>query len=295
MLTLVIGTGYTGRRVLERLPADAVIGLSRSPIDTDRRLEVLDLDAPSALPVTLPTRYCVIYTVPPKGPAPDKRLRDLLALLQPPPRRFVYISTTGVYGDCHGRTVDEATPVNPSNERAQRRVDAEEQLAQWAAEKECELVVLRAPGIYGPGRLGIERIEAGLPVLREHDANPANRIHVDDLASCCIAALSNAAPPGIYNVGDNDHRSSTWFAGELAKQLGLSPPPEISREQASAEFSPQRLSFMSDSRRVDTSKMREVLGVTPRYANPEDGIRASLLDEGILARAPKSGPERSSP
>lgn len=281
MLTLVTGTGYTGQRVIERLPADSVIGLSRSAIDTDRRLEAFDLDTATVLPLELPSRYSLVYTVPPAGPSPDRRLQRFLSLLVPPPVRFVYISTTGVYGDCRGHTVDETTPVNPSNERARRRVAAEALLTEWATDENCELVVLRAPGIYGPGRLGVERIEAGMPVVREKDANPANRIHVDDLASCCIAALSNKTPAGIYNVGDGDHRSSTWFTQEVARQLRLPSPPEISREQASVAFSPQRLSFMSDSRRVDTTRMREVLGVAPRYANPGDGIRASLLEEAL--------------
>lgn len=279
MLTLVTGTGYTGRRVLGRLPADAVLGLSRSKIDTDRRVELLDLDNPTTLPLALPPRYAVIYTVPPRGSAPDERLQGFLSILEPPPKRFVYISTTGVYGDRGGRTVTEATTVKPSNERAKRRVSAEAQLAAWAAENDCELVVLRAPGIYGPGRLGVERVRAGLPVLAEEDANPGNRIHVDDLASCCIAALSADVPAGIYNVGDNDHRSSTWFTSEVARQLELPPPPRISRAQAEETFSAQRLAFMSDSRRVDTTRMREVLGVEPRYANPEDGIRDSLAQE----------------
>lgn len=280
MLTLVTGTGYTGRRVLDRLPADTVVGLSRSAVDTDRHVAAFDLDAPAALPLELPLRYAVIYTVPPKGsaedPAVDQRLQGFLSRLLPPPKRFVYISTTGVYGDCGGRVVTETTPVNPSNTRTMRRVAAESQLVEWAAANDCELVVLRTPGIYGPGRLGIERIRAGMPVLTEADANPANRIHVDDLASCCIAALSNEVSGGVYNVGDNDHRSSTWFTGEVARQLGLTPPPQISRERANVEFSSQRLSFMSESRRVDTTKMRELLGVTPRYENPEDGIAASL-------------------
>lgn len=279
MFTLVTGTGYTGRRVLGRLPVDAAVGLSRSPVDTDRRLAVLDLDKATTLPLELPSRYAVIYTVPPGGPSPDERLRRLLALLEPSPQRLVYISTTGVYGDCGGKTVSETTKTNPSNERTERRVAAEAQLAEWAVDKDCALVILRAPGIYGPGRLGIERIQAGMPVLSETDANPANRIHVDDLATCCIAALSGDVAAGIYNVGDNDHRSSTWFAGEVARQSGLPAPREISRNQANVEFSPQRLSFMSDSRRVDTTKMREVLGVMPRYANPEDGIQASLEEE----------------
>lgn len=281
MFTLVTGTGYTGRRVLECLPSDAVVGLSRSSLDTDRCMAVLDLDAATSLPVALPSPYAVLYTVPPKGPSPDERLQKYLAMLSPSPQRLAYISTTGVYGDCGGQTVFETTAVNPSNERAMRRVAAEEQLAEWAADSDCELVILRAPGIYGPGRLGIDRIRAGMPMLAAADANPGNRIHVDDLATCCIAALSSDVPAGIYNVGDDDHRSSTWFTGEVARQVGLPSPPEISREQANVEFSPQRLSFMSESRRVDTTKMREVLGVVPRYANPEDGIRASLLEEDL--------------
>jgi nucleoside-diphosphate-sugar epimerase len=281
MFTLVTGTGYTGRRVLDLLTADSVMGLSRSAIDTDRPVTTFDLDSASMLPIELPARYAVIYTVPPKGDAPDERLRRFLSMLAPAPVRFIYISTTGVYGDCGGETVTEATPVNPSNERAARRVAAEALLAKWAGKHECELFILRAPGIYGPGRLGLERIQAGMPVLAEDDANPGNRIHVDDLARCCVAALSPGAPAGIYNVGDNDNRSSTWFTGEVARQSGLPAPPEISREQANKEFSPQRLSFMTESRRVNTTKMRSVLGVMPRYANPEDGIKASLRSSAL--------------
>lgn len=276
MFTLVTGVGYTGRRVLELLPAVAVLGLSRSTAETDRRVEIFDLDAASRLPAALPDTYAVIYTVPPKGDPPDQRLQRLLSLLTPPPVRFVYISTTGVYGDCDGRTVTETTPVNPSSERARRRVAAEDLLAGWAGHHDANLVVLRAPGIYGPGRLGIERLQANAPVLAEPYAGPGNRIHVDDLARCCVAALLPGVPAGIYNVGDNDHRSSTWFSAEVARQLGLPAPPEISRDAAKRQFSPQRWSFLSESRRVDTAKMRNVLGVTPHYGRPEEGIKASL-------------------
>jgi nucleoside-diphosphate-sugar epimerase len=277
MFTLVTGIGYTGRRVLDLLPADFVMGLSRSAPDTDRPSTTFDLDSASALPVELASRYAVIYTVPPKGDPPDERLQGLLSMLTPVPDRFVYISTTGVYGNCDGRTVTESTPPNPSNERSARRAAAEALLETWAAKNRCALIILRAPGIYGPGRLGVGRIWSQIPVLSEESANPGNRIHVDDLATCCVAALSEDVPAGIYNVGDGDHRSSTWFTNEVAQQSGLPAPPQISREAASQQFSAQRLSFMSESRRVDTTKMRRVLGVTPRYANPEDGIKASLL------------------
>lgn len=276
MFTLVTGVGYTGRRLLDLLPADSVMGLSRSAVDTGQAVQLVDLDSATCLPVALPSPYAVIYTVPPTGDPPDRRLQNLLSILKPSPARFIYISTTGVYGDCGGATVSETSPVNPSSERALRRVAAEAQIAAWADGRNCDVVVLRVPGIYGPGRLGIERLQAMLPVLAEESCGPGNRIHVDDLASCCVAALSPDVPAGIYNVGDDDHRSSTWFSGEVARQCGLPAPPQISRAAANRQFSPQRMSFLSESRRVDTTKMRRVLGVTPRYANPEEGIRASL-------------------
>lgn len=283
MFTLVTGVGYTGRRVLALLPRESAIGLSRSTLDIDRPTIALDLDSATTLPVALPSQYAVIYTVPPKGDAPDARLQRLLSILEPTPQRFVYISTTGVYGDCAGATVSEATPVKPANERSGRRVAAETLLAEWAGKTACDLVILRAPGIYGPGRLGLDNIRSRMPVLTEDDTNPGNRIHVDDLAACCVAALAKSTPAGIYNVGDNDHRSSTWFTGEVARQAGLPVPPQISREAANDQFSPARLSFMAESRRVDTRKMRELLGVTPRYTNPEDGIASSLEYERPVA------------
>ena len=123
----------------------------------------------------------------------------------------------------------------------------------------------------------VDRIREGMVLIQESDANPGNRIHVDDLASCCIAALSDKAPAGIYNIGDGDFRSPTWFSTEVARQCELTAPRTISWADAQKEFSEMRLSFFKESRRIDTRKMRDILDVTPRYANPEDGIRASLL------------------
>ena len=273
MFTLVAGTGYTGRRVLERLPADRVLGLGRSAIESRRAFEQVDFDEADSLPVSLPGRYAVLYTCPPDNEH-DRRLQRFLSLLTAAPSRIVYIGTTGVYGDCRGAVVTEASPVNPGSRMSIPRVAAEKLLADWCGDRACDLVVLRAPGIYGPGRLGIGRLEQGGAVLREEDANPGNRIHVDDLVSCCVAALSATAPAGIYNVGDGDHRSATWFAGEVARQAALPEPRTISRVQAEKEFTPTRLAFLASSRVVDTTKMRQVLGIAPR--SPEDGIRDSL-------------------
>lgn len=275
MFTIVAGTGYTGHRVLERLPADEVAGASRSPIETDRPLQIVDFDDLDSTVFDLPESYAALYTCPPDG-EDDERLRRFLAHLSPAPQRFVYISTTGVYGDWDGAVVTEKSPVNPSSRMSRPRVAAENQLTEWAARTGSDAVILRVPGIYGPGRLGIENIEKRGAFINDDEANPGNRIHVDDLVSCCLAALSEETPPGIYNVGDGDHRSSTWFAEEVARQAALPLPRKISRAEAKTEFSPMRLAFLASSRIVDTTKMREVLGVTPRYSNPEDGIAASL-------------------
>lgn len=277
-MNVVVGVGYVGRRLLDALPRNARLGLSRSPGRDDVR--ILNLDEEGSLSIELPEDHSIVYTVPPsRHHADDVRLARFLDALPSPPTRFVYLSTTGVYGDCSGRRVDETAPVNPQTDRAKRRVDAEKRLGAWCERYSTALVVLRVPGIYGPGRLGTERIERGTPVLDEADANPGNRIHVDDLVASCVAALDRDVPSGIYNLGDGDERSSTWFSQEVARQLALEPPPTVSRSEAARRFSARRLSFLGESRRVDVSKMKSLLGVTPRYADAADGIRASIAAE----------------
>lgn len=278
--TLVVGTGYVGQRFLAHQPAETAIGLSRSSVPSPHQIETCDLDAGGQIPIPLPDRYGVLYTVPPSSDhESDVRLERLLGDLSPAPQRFVYVSTTGVYGNRDGGLVDEETPVNPETGRARRRIAAEQALLSWGKQLDCEILVLRVPGIYGPERLGVERIREGLPVIAENDTGPGNRIHVDDLVACCAAALSQHAPAGFYNVGDGDDRSSTWFMNELARQCHLPAPPTITMEEAEREFSPMRMSFLRESRRVSTQKMRDVLGVTPKYANAVDGIAASLQED----------------
>jgi nucleoside-diphosphate-sugar epimerase len=268
MQVIVVGAGYTGRRVLERLGEERALGFTRSK---------LDLDQPRMSVPEMPGAYSLLYTVPPRSDDDgDPRLETLLAHLNPAPKRFVYLSTTGVYGDCGGRRVDETATVAPSTDRAKRRVVAEALLQAWCDEHDTERVILRVPGIYGPGRLGVERLRNGTPMIAEAEAGPGNRIHVDDLVACCIRALEADAPAGIYNVGDGDRRSSTSFAKLVARLAGISAPPEISRADAEDTFGEGRLSFLRESRVVDTRKMQDVLGVVPRYTDPEAGIRASL-------------------
>lgn len=278
MITLVIGPGYTGRRVLGRLPGAIAAGRS---LAGDQRLD-LDDDGESGgnCLIDLPAVYSVVYPVPPAYDQPgDHRLRRFLDLLPHDPARIVYLSTTGVYGNRDGALVDETTAPSPESVQAERRLAAETLLQDWCAAGDAEAVILRVPGIYGPGRLGTDRVRAAMPVLKEEDASPGNRIHVDDLAACCIAALSTEVPAGIYNVGDGDTRTTTWFMNEVARQAGLPPPPTVTREEAEKTFSPMRLSFLRESRIIDVTKMRSTFGIPLKYPNPADGIAASLEEE----------------
>lgn len=276
MKRVVVGTGYTGGRVLAALGGDAC-GYSRRGAGSGTGVLTLDLDSSDPQAPGLPPGCALLYTVPPaRDTEDDRRLQLLLSLLEPPPARFVYISTSGVYGDCDGRLVNEDATTHPATARARRRLAAERAAAGWCEARAVALVILRVPGIYGPGRLGLERIRSGEAVIAADEAPPGNRIHVDDLVACCLAALEPVCPPGVYNVGDGDHRSSSAFRRDVARLAGLPAPPEVPLAEAMATFSETRLSFLRESRRLDNRRMREVLGVEPRYADPEDGIRASL-------------------
>src|SRR5919198_910806 len=96
------------------------------------------------------------------------------------PRRLVYLSTSGVYGDCGGAWVDESRPLNPQTARARRRADAESQLERWCDAHGTTLIVLRVPGIYAADRLPLERLRHRLPVLRAGEDVYTSHIHADD-------------------------------------------------------------------------------------------------------------------
>lgn len=277
---LIVGAGYTGRRLAAALGAERVWTTRRPRGDLAEREIGLDLDRSDVALPNLEAPWTMIYTVPPSPHADDDdpRLSKLLAAVHTPPARIVYLSTSGVYGDRQGQTADETTAPRPTTQRARRRLAAEGILKAWCAERETELVILRVPGIYGPGRLGLSRRRAAEAVLRDGDAPPGNRIHVDDLVGACLAATASDAPSGIFNVGDGDHRSASAFARLIATLADLPEPPEISLDEARQRWSADRLSFVLESRRLDTTRMRETLGFAPKYGDPAAGIRASLED-----------------
>jgi nucleoside-diphosphate-sugar epimerase len=275
---VVAGTGYAGRRVFLALPADRSLGLSRSAEQNSAiRVLPLDLDQPDAQAIVVPEPSVLLYSIPPGDSSEsDDRLAAFLRRIAPFPERIVYLSTSGVYGNRNGRQTTENDATNPSTRRARRRLAAEQMLEARCEKEDSELFVLRVAAIYGPDRLGLERLRDGAKILREADSGPGNRIHVDDLVTCCLAAMTSDAPPGIYNIADGDLRSSNWFARTVASHAELPAPTKISYEEAERSWSEQRMSFVRESRRLDNQKMRTILKVKPRYADAESGILASL-------------------
>src|SRR5262245_44870402 len=145
------------------------------------------------------------------------------------PRRIVYLSTSGVYGDCGGDRVDESRPLAPQTERARRRLDAEQALGEWRAERGVEVVILRVPGIYAADRLPLERLRQGTPVLRADEDVYTNHVHADDLAAICVRALALDAPPGVYNASDDTELKRGDYFDLVADRHGLGRPPRVSR------------------------------------------------------------------
>jgi nucleoside-diphosphate-sugar epimerase len=272
------GTGYTGSRVLAGVPADLACGFSRTPVPLgEHRVFALNLDQPAAALPQFEDGFSLLYTVAPRADSDgDSRLSRLLAMGKARPARIVYLSSSGVYGDCAGALVDEFQAPNPATKRAIRRLAAEEMLREWCAGHAAELLVFRVAAIYGPGRLGLKRIQNGEAVIREAEAGPGNRIHVEDLADCCLAAITGLVAPGTYNIADGDFRSSSWFLLTVAKLAGLPPPPQVTFAEAERTFPEMRLSFLRESRKIDNAKILRQLAGSLRYADAEDGIRASL-------------------
>jgi len=283
---LIVGCGYVGSRLAKSLLARGpVVGFtsrSESAAALDRAgidgfAWNLDDDAATA-PRILSMPAAIFYLAPPQpSGTQDQRLARFLARLSALPSRFVYVSTTGVYGDTGGAAVSEDAPLNPTNERAARRVDAENQIRRWGVAQQVPWTILRVPAIYGPGRLPTERLKRGEPMIRHSEAPPSSRIHVDDLVAACLLAVSAPqAKNRIYNVTDGNSTSMTEYFERVATLVGLPPPELVSREHAAQVLSPELWSWLRDSRRIDSQRIRDELGFSPRFTDLRLGILSSL-------------------
>ena len=198
-------------------------------------------------------------------------------------RVLVYLSTSGVYGDCAGARITESQPVRPHNLRARRRVDAERRLIRAARRGAFRLIILRVPGIYASDRLPLARLRAGTPALRAEDDVFTNHIHAEDLAAITIAAFKRLATRClprvriIHATDDSDMKMGEWF-DTVADAFGLARPPRLPRAEIAAAVSPALLSFMNESRRLDNTRMKRELKVRLQFATAADGVAAAVAE-----------------
>ncbi|MBZ0104719.1 MAG: SDR family oxidoreductase [Sulfuricella denitrificans] len=281
---LIAGYGDIGTRTAALLSHRyRIFGLTRSAANAERmrRQGTIpipgDLDLPASLGRLGGLADAVLHFAPPRRQGRhDQRTRNLLAALARGkilPQRLVYISTTGVYGDCHGEEVDEMRRTQPATARAVRRADAEAALRRWGKRLGVKVSILRVPGIYAAGRLPLERLQNRVPALREEDDGYTNHIHGDDLARIAAAALVRGRPNRVYNASDDAPMKMADYFDLVADHYRIERPRRISREEAQQEISPGMLSYMAESRRILNRRIKLELKVRLEYPGVPQGLK----------------------
>jgi nucleoside-diphosphate-sugar epimerase len=193
----------------------------------------------------------------------------------PRPGRFIFISSSSVYGQTDGGWVDEDSPTEPHEESGRIVLDAERLLRESLP----EAVILRFGGIYGPGRLLRQKtIEAGEPIVGDAD-KWLNLIHVDDGARAVLAAETKGRPRRIYNICDDEPVRRREFYTELARVLGA-PPPRFVAPPPDQPTPPHEKA----NRRTRNRRMREELEVELVAADFRSGLRSSVGGKSQMAR-----------
>jgi nucleoside-diphosphate-sugar epimerase len=276
---LIIGCGAIGRRIatLALAQGEKVCTFNRGESGVVGATHFTgNLDDPDTL-ADLPTRGArIIYLAPPPGGGvQDSRVRNFCESVPAgaEPEKLVYISTSAVYGDCGGAVVTEETEPHPETSRGKRRLDAERRFLQWGSERGVQIVILRVTAIYALDRLPVMQLQMGQPVLREEEALPGNRIHADDLSRICLAALEKGKHGDVFNVSDGSSRTMTEYFNAAADALGLPRPAQVTMAEARKVMTPLMISYFSESRIVDNSKMLRELGVELLYPDLEAGLK----------------------
>ncbi len=238
---------------------------------------VVSLDDLSAVDLPEVADATLYYLIPPPGGGiTDTRARNFIQSIRNrlAPGRLIYMSATSVYSESGGGTVTEESPTEPQSAMGKRRLDAEHAFLEYGRAAGVPVVILRVSGIYGPGRLPLMQISQGQPLLCEEESGPSNRIHADDLATVCLAAADRGEGGEIFNVSDGHPSSMTSYFNACADLLGYPHQPQVSMEEARRVMSPLMLSYVSDARVVDNSRMLERLGIQLRYPTMLDGLKA---------------------
>jgi nucleoside-diphosphate-sugar epimerase len=242
-----------------------------------------DLDSPKTLNKLAGIAHAVLHLAPPPNHGKrDIRTTNLLASLTKRPaanklilpQRLIYISTSGVYGDCNGALTDETCPIKPRIDRSIRRADAEKQVRNWGLRNYVSVSILRVPGIYAAERLPLKRLHEGTPALLPEDDCYTNSIHADDLVHIIFAALRYAKPGRVYNACDDSNLKMGEYFDLIADFFDMPRPPRIARVNAYKHIPNSMLSFMEESRRLTNIRIKNELYINLRYPTVAKGISA---------------------
>lgn len=272
---LIVGCGDIARRTIPLLKSHYRIhALIRNNVQRDmlRAQGVTpilgDLDDRASLSRLAGLADVVLHLAPPPNTGvKDTRTSHLLSALSQDrlPKRLIYISTSGVYGDCGGEYVNETHRLNPQSARAKLRVSAENQIRAWARRNQVSASILRVSGIYAADRLPLERLRSGTPTIAAAEDSYTNLIHADDLARIIVAALNRGKPNRVYHASDDSEMKMGDYFDAVADARCMPRPPRISRAEAQKVLPESLLSFMNESRRLKNARIKQELKVKLLY------------------------------
>jgi len=286
MRALIVGCGYVGLRLGTMLAAAGheVTGIRRTrTIEADMRahkikLLLADISQPRSLS-KLPAAYdwvvnCVSSS---RGGVEDYQatylngMRHLIEWLKPqPPKKFVYTSSTSVYGQTDGSIVAETDATQPVAETAKTLLAAENVLLEAAPE--VPAVILRVAGIYGPDRgYWFRRYLAGEAVIEGDGRRILNMVHVDDVAGAALNALKQGEPGQLYNVVDDEPVTQFEFFKWLSERTGRGLPPYL------AEGVPTNRKREVTNKRISNLKLKIKLEYQLKYPTFREGYDQEIL------------------
>lgn len=276
---LIIGSGYMARRIIPLLSGHyRIYALIRNDAHkAGLRAQGAtpisgDLDDRAKLSRIEGLADVVLHLAPPDAGERDIRTRHLLAALSKSvlPGQFIYISTSGVYGDCSGAGVSETHPLNPQSARAQRRVDAELRIREWAIRNGVKASILRVPGIYAQDRMPLDRLRISMPSIVAEEDSYTNHIHADDLVRIIIAALRYGKSNRAYHASDDSRMKMGDYLDAVADAYRLRRPPRVTRAKAQRMLPDTLLSFLNESRQLNNERMKTELRVKLAYPTVAD-------------------------
>ncbi|MBC2776694.1 Rossmann-fold NAD(P)-binding domain-containing protein [Parasphingopyxis marina] len=256
---LIFGLGYTAGRIAGRLRGEGwTVSATRREADEDA-IAFADREAVTA---AIRDATHILSSVPPVDDSDP--VLDLYGKALKHAPWIGYLSSTGVYGDTGGAWADETAPIGGGRRQARAAADA-----RWQALGDA-VRVFRLPGIYGPGRSVLDRIDAGKAHRIDLPGQVFSRVHVDDIVAGVLAALDG--PSGVYNLADNEPAPHNDIIEYGCRLLGIEPPPL--QTMAEAGLSAMARGFYAENRRIANGKAKRILGWAPRYPTYREGLQA---------------------